>query len=82
MTTATLSASMCAERRPRLYAPGMAKRVLVSVQELRRTIGKLTESVERQEHVVLSKRGKPFAVTVPIDWYRTAAAAVNDPTDY
>jgi prevent-host-death family protein len=65
-----------------LYPSGMVKRILLSVQALRRQIGQLAEAVERGEHVVLSKHGKPFAVTVPIEWYRQAAAAMNDPTEY
>lgn len=83
MITQGVAAPMYAEPDSGLYAPDMAKRVLLSVQELRRTIGKLTSAVDqRKEHVVLSKRGKPFAVTVPIEWYRQAAEKMDDPTEY
>jgi prevent-host-death family protein len=60
----------------------MAKRVLLGVQELRRMIGKLSASIEMDEHTVLTSRGKPFAVVVPIEWYREAARKMKDPTEY
>ena len=65
-----------------LYPSGMVKRILLSVQALRRHVGLLAEAVERGEHAVLSKHGKPFAVVVPIEWYRRAAEALGDPTEY
>lgn len=82
MTVTTVRPKVCAEPSADLYPSGMVKRVLLGIQELRRQIGQLAEAIERREHVVLSKRGKPFAVTVPIEWYRDAAVKMKDPTDY
>lgn len=82
MTITTAPPPMCAKPNGPLYPSGMVKRVLLGIQELRRQIGQLAESIDRGEHVVLSKRGKPFAVTVPIEWYREAAIKMKDPTDY
>jgi hypothetical protein len=65
-----------------LYPPGMVKRVMLGVQELRRWIGQLTEAIERDEHIVLTFRGKVFAVITPIKWYREAAIKMKDPTEY
>jgi prevent-host-death family protein len=82
MVTTTAPHRVC--RRPNidLYASDMARRVLLSVQQLRRQIGELAEHVEADEHVVLTKHGKPIAVTVPIEWYREAAKAMEDPTEF
>lgn len=82
MTIAAVRPEMCAEPGADLYPSGMVKRVLLGIQEMRRQIGQLAEAIERREHVVLAKRGKPFAVTVPIEWYRDAAVKMKDPTDY
>lgn len=65
-----------------MYPGGMAKRVLLGVQELRRVIGKLSASIEAGEHTVLTSRGKPFAVVVPIAWYRESAIKMKDPTEF
>lgn len=83
MTITTGPPQMCVEPNASLYPAGMAKRVLLGIQELRLRIGEFTKAVEeRKEHVVLSKRGKPFGVTVPIEWYREAAVKMKDPTEY
>ncbi len=83
MTITTPPSHMYGEPHTALYPALMVKRVLMGIQELRSKIGEMTRAVdEREEHVVLSKRGKPFAVTVPIDWYRKAAAKMDDPTEY
>jgi hypothetical protein len=60
----------------------MAKRVLLTVQQLRRTIGLLAGHADRSEHVVISKHGQPFGTFVPIGWYRDAAKKMGDPTEY
>jgi hypothetical protein len=83
MTVMTESAQMCAKPNIEMYPPGMAKRVLMGIQELRRTIGEFTKAFEeRKEHVVLTKRGKHIGVTVPMDWYREAAIKMKDPTEF
>ncbi len=66
----------------RLYPVGMVKRVMLGVQELRRQIGQIADGIERGEHLVLSVRGKVFAVITPIAWYREAATKMNDPTEF
>ncbi len=65
-----------------LYHPDMAKRVLIGIQKLRRELRERVRAVtEDGEHDVFTHYGKPVAVLVPIEWYRTAAEAVGDPTD-
>jgi hypothetical protein len=34
------------------------------------------------EHTVVSRRGKTIGVVVDIDWYRRAAEALGDPTEF
>lgn len=65
-----------------LYAAGMVKRLMMSVQDLRSRIGQLHQAMTRGEHLMLSYRGKIFAVITPIGWYRRAAEKMNDPTEY
>lgn len=65
-----------------LYAADMVKRVLLGVQEFRTNLRDRLASSERGEHTVVAKRGKPVVVVVPIAWYREAAAALKDPTEY
>jgi antitoxin (DNA-binding transcriptional repressor) of toxin-antitoxin stability system len=60
----------------------MVKRVMRSVQEIRSEIGQIAEAMKRGEHIMLSFRGKVFAVITPIDWYREAAVKMKDPTEY
>lgn len=66
-----------------LYPSTMVKRVLRGIQDIRLQMGDVFRGIEdRKEHIVFARRGKPVAVLVPIDWYRDAAQAVNDPTEY
>ncbi|HZN71223.1 MAG TPA: type II toxin-antitoxin system prevent-host-death family antitoxin [Micromonosporaceae bacterium] len=60
----------------------MVKRVLLGIQELRLRLRERVNAVEDGEHTVFARRGKPIAVLVPIAWYRDAARALNDPTEY
>lgn len=64
------------------YAPVMVKRVLRGIQEMRLQVKAVFAGVEKGEHAVFTRRGKPVAVLVPIEWYRVAAKAVNDPTEF
>lgn len=65
-----------------LYAADMVKRVLLGVQEFRTALRERLTAAEKGEHTVVAKRGKPVAVVVPIGWYRDAATALKDPTEY
>lgn len=65
-----------------LYAAEMVKRMLIGVQDFRTYLRARLEAVEAGEHSVLARRGKPVAVMVPIEWYRRAADALNEPTEY
>jgi hypothetical protein len=82
MTITTGPAQMYVEPSAPLYPPSMVKRALMGIQELRGSIGKLAEAIERGEHLVLSYRGKVFAVITPIAWYREAAVKMKDPTEF
>jgi hypothetical protein len=82
MTITTVSPEMCGKPDVSLYPPPMAKRILMGIQELRSSIGKLASAIEGDEHIVLSYRGKVFAVVTPIKWYRKAATKMDDPTEY
>lgn len=73
---------LCSESHSTLYAADMVKRVMLGIQELRLHLRERVAAVEQGEHTVFSKRGKPVAVLVPIQWYRDAAASVGDPTEY
>lgn len=66
-----------------LYAADMVKRVLLGIQEFRTALKARVDAAEADgEHTVLMKRGKPIGVYVPMDWYRRAAAAVEEPTEF
>lgn len=65
-----------------LYDPDVVKRVLLGIQELRLKLRERVNAVEEGEHTVFARHGKPVAVLVPIDWYREAAKAMNDPTEF
>ncbi len=82
MQTATATRQMYGETDSDLYAADMVKRVMLGVQEFRTYLRERLVAIEKGEHTVLARRGKPVAVMVPMDWYRDAAAAMNDPTEY
>ena len=82
MGTATLPPQTYREPEGHLYAAGMVKRVLIGVQEFRTYLKDRLTAIEAGEHTVLARRGKPVAVMVPMDWYRQAAEALDDPTEY
>lgn len=74
---------MYGEPHDALYAAEMVKRVLLGIQEFRTALKARVDAAEATgEHTVLMKRGKPVGVYVPISWYRTAAAAVEEPTEF
>ncbi len=82
MRSATATRQMYGETDGDLYAAGMVKRVMLGIQEFRTYLRDRLEAVEAGDHTIIAKRGKPVAVVVPIGWYRDAAAAMNDPTEY
>ena len=66
-----------------LYAVAMAKRVMMGVQEFRLKLKeRIDAGVKGQEHTIISQRGNVVMAAVPIDWYRRAADAVGEPTEY
>lgn len=81
--TTTHAPPMYGEPHADLYAADMVKRVLLGIQEFRTALKSRVDAAEATgEHTVLMKRGKPIGVYVPIDWYRRAAAAVEEPTEF
>lgn len=82
MDSETATRQMYGETDGDLYAAGMVKRVMLGIQEFRDRLKARLDAVEGGEHTIIAKRGKPLAVVVPIGWYRDAAAAMNDPTEY
>lgn len=81
--TTTLAPPTYGEPHAELYAAEMVKRVLLGIQEFRTALAeRVKQATDAGEHTVLMKRGKPVGVYVPIDWYRTAAAAVDEPTEF
>ncbi len=82
MGSATSTRQMYGETDGELYAAVMVKRVMLGIQEFRDRLKARLDAVEGGEHTIIAKRGKPLAVVVPIGWYRDAAAAMNDPTEY
>lgn len=65
-----------------LYAATMAKRIMLGVQDFRLALRARMNAASQGEHTVLAHRGRPVAVLVPMEWYRAAAAAMGDPTEY
>jgi hypothetical protein len=83
MTTATATHNLYGEPHRGLYAAAMVKRVLRGIQDMRLHLGLVFEGIESKgEHAVFTRRGKPVAALVPIEWYREAAKAMNDPTEF
>lgn len=69
------------------YDHDMAKRVLMGIQELRlrikHVVGLVAGNDEEPggQHVVFTRHGKHVAALVPMDWYRTAAEKMGEPTE-
>jgi prevent-host-death family protein len=65
-----------------LYAFVMAKREILGVQETRDNLRtRVDVTIEDGTHTVVTRHGKPVAVLVPMEWYRRASAALDEPTD-
>lgn len=72
-----------------LYPAGMTRRKQMTVQEARdnfaERLNRLDSDTKKNpeiEHTVISRRGKTMGVLVDIDWYRRAAEALGDPTEF
>lgn len=63
-----------------LYPPGMARRVLMGIQEFRLNLrARVLAGRDLGEHTLVTSRGKPVGVYVPIDWYRRATDGMGEP---
>jgi hypothetical protein len=82
MTTTQTLAAMFGKPCGSLYPADVAKRVMVSVQDLRSSIGKIAAAMNGGEHLVVTYRGKVIGFISPPDWYRQAAEKMKDPTEY
>jgi hypothetical protein len=72
-----------------LYPAGMTRRRQMTVQEARdnlaERLNRLDSDTEKNpeiEHTVISRRSRTAGVLVDIDWYRRAAEALGDPTEF
>jgi hypothetical protein len=65
------------------YAADMVKRLLYGIQDFRTALAaRVKAGTDEGEHTVLQMRGRPVGAYVPIEWYRRAAAALDEPTEY
>lgn len=67
-----------------LYDPGVAKVKRMSVEEVRRDLGKLAVDAKDgplEADIVVTRHGAERLVVVHLDWYRRAREALGDPTD-
>lgn len=63
-----------------MYPPGMAKRVLMGIQEFRLNLrARVLAGRDLGEHTLVSSRGKPVGVYVPMEWYRRASDGMGEP---
>lgn len=63
-----------------LYAPDMARTEWAPVEKARKQLGQRVKLArEEQVHTVLTMRGNPDAVIVPMSWYRSK---VDEPIEY
>lgn len=64
------------------YTAGMAKRVLLGIQDFRRLLKARVDAAEKGEETIVQKRGKVVAALIPIEWYRDLRERAGDPTEY
>ena len=76
MTLGTLSPAS------ELYADLMAKRELHPAQEVRERFAARVDDALRGIHTGITRHGRPVAALVDMDWYRRAAEALGEPTDW
>lgn len=65
-----------------VYPPDMVRRLMLGVQEFRAQVARRLDAVDKDEHTVVARRGRPIAVLVPIEWYRKAAEKLREPTEF
>lgn len=64
------------------YDPDMPKTKTMGVEALRKVLGQELEKASADEtHVFVQKHGVDRGVFVPMEWYRRAREALNEPTD-
>lgn len=62
------------------YPARMAKRVLMGIQEFRLNLRpRVLAGRDHAEHTLITSRGKPVGVYVPIDWYQRASEGMGEP---
>lgn len=65
-----------------LYDPDMPKTKTMGVEALRKVLGaEIEKAAEDGTHIFATKHGIDRGVFVPMDWYRKAREALNEPTD-
>lgn len=67
-----------------LYASDMARRQMEGSEEVRTGWKEHLDAALTADppHTFVTRRGKPVLVMVPVDWYRRAAEALGDPTEF
>lgn len=74
-----ISASPTAEP----YATDMAEREQLGIQETRDKFRqRVDKAIEQGVHTVVARHGRSVVALVPIEWYRRASEALEDPTEY
>lgn len=69
------------EKGDSLYASRMVKRVLMGVGDFRQYLRGRMQAGKAGEHTLVSARGNPDSVLVPIEWYRRAAESLGELDD-
>lgn len=65
-----------------LYDPDVANTERLGVEAARKVLGPRLEKAKVEGvHTIIAKHGADIGVIVPMDWYRQARRALNDPTD-
>jgi prevent-host-death family protein len=66
-----------------LYASAMAEREQLGIQDTRDNFrDRVDKAIEQGLHTVVARHGRNVAVLVPIEWYRRASEALDDPTEF
>ncbi len=66
-----------------LYAPDVAKRKLVGIQEARDKFRERVDAATTEgEHSIVARRGKALVAVVPMEWYRRMCELDGDPTEF
>lgn len=65
-----------------LYDPDMAKRVMLGLEETRRSLGERVKKAEQDgELTIVTRHGKPSVGIIPYELLVRALAALGEPTD-